>query len=185
MSQDNIYTALFRFHTIVGSIPMNSRNPYFSSRYASLSDIQKCIQHPLQQCNLLVVHQLLENDSMTTSIVHAPTGGSISSTFKLHIKGNDSQAWGSAITYAKRYAIGAMLNLCIDPDDDGNASSGKTKQSQNNRPAVLDVDDNNWEKAVQFIRGGGTVSAIENKYTLTAEAKVQLSQLQGLLEKVK
>ena len=30
------------------------------------------------------------------------------------------QAWGSAITYAKRYAIGALLNLCIDEDDDGN-----------------------------------------------------------------
>jgi hypothetical protein len=177
MSQDNIYTALFRFHTIVGSIPMNSRNPYFSSRYASLSDVLKSIQHPLQQCNLLIVHQLLENDSMTTSVVHAPTGGSISSTFKLHIKGSDSQAWGSAITYAKRYAIGAMLNLCIDPDDDGNASSGKTKQVQSSSTAVLEVGDDNWAKAVHFIRNGGTVSAIEKKYNLTAAAKAKLENI--------
>lgn len=176
MSQENIYTAVFRFHTIVSSIPMNSRNPYFSSRYASLTDILKNIQQPLQQCNLLIVHQLGENNTMTTSIVHPPTGGSISSTFNLHIKGNDSQAWGSAITYAKRYAIGALLNLCIDPDDDGNASSSRTSAQQSK--AQLDINSPKWHEALSFVQNGGSISSIEKKYNITARAKAQLEKAQ-------
>lgn len=37
---------------------------------------------------------------------------------------DDPQAVGSAITYMRRYALGAVLGLNIDNDDDGNAASG-------------------------------------------------------------
>jgi hypothetical protein len=36
---------------------------------------------------------------------------------------NDPQGLGSAITYQRRYSLGAVLGLNIDNDDDGNATS--------------------------------------------------------------
>ena len=51
---------------------------------------------------------------------------------------NTPQGMGSAITYARRYSLSAMLGLAADDDDDGNAASGQqaaqrqTEQRQTN-----------------------------------------------------
>ena len=84
----------------------------------------------------------------------------------MHIKGSDSQAWGSAITYAKRYAIGALLNLCIDEDDDGNANKSKPTLSNDKIPDIA-----KWIKD-----GKGTIQQIERKYNLTSNQRKQLTQ---------
>jgi hypothetical protein len=38
---------------------------------------------------------------------------------QLLLSKNDAQGQGSAITYARRYALCAVLNLVADDDDDG------------------------------------------------------------------
>ena len=43
----------------------------------------------------------------------------------MHPTKNTPQDLGSAITYQRRYAVGAILSLNIDEDDDGNNSSGR------------------------------------------------------------
>lgn len=170
MDNQTIHTALFKFHTLIGTISKSSSNPFFKSKYASLPDILKAISQPLLECGLIIIHQLGENDTMQTSIVHCKTGASITSTFKLHIKGDDSQAWGSAITYAKRYAIGALLNLCIDKDDDGNASS-----SHRTNKRILQGTDL-FAKAVAFLQDGGSMEAIQRKYIISNTTKNELIQ---------
>tara|TARA_R100001594_G_C3996734_1_gene253695 strand:- start:38 stop:571 length:534 start_codon:yes stop_codon:yes gene_type:complete len=166
---NTIYTALYMFHGLIETIEMTSSNPFFKSKYASLPDIQRAIAGPLRDAGLILVHQLGENDTMTTSVIHCSTGTSISSSFSLHIKGDDSQAWGSAITYAKRYAIGALLNLCIDKDDDGNASSGRAKKGT--KPQ-LKMNSDAFLKARQWYKEGkGTLSQIKQKYALTSEVE--------------
>ena len=168
-NNNTIYTALFHFHGLVETIEMTSSNPFFKSKYASLPDIQRAIAGPLRDTGLILVHQLGEHDTMTTSIVHVSTGEKIESTFSLHIKGDDSQAWGSAITYAKRYAIGALLNLCIDKDDDGNASSGRVKKGS--KPQ-LKMNSDAFLKARQWYKEGkGTLSQIKQKYALTSDVE--------------
>lgn len=169
-TEQTIYTALFTFHGLIETISMTSTNPFFKSRYASLTDIQKAIAAPLRDSGLVIIHQLGIDDTMTTSLIHCATGESISSTFSLHIKGDDSQAWGSAITYAKRYAIGALLNLCIDADDDGNASSGRAKSKTKTKPTkpLLEIDSEKFIKARAWLREGqGTIAQIKEKYRLT------------------
>ena len=169
-TEETIYTALFTFHGLIETISMTSTNPFFKSKYASLTDIQKAIAGPLRDSGLIIIHQLGEQDTMTTSLIHCATGSSISSTFSLHIKGDDSQAWGSAITYAKRYAIGALLNLCIDADDDGNASSGKTKTRTKSAPGkeTLTIDSDKFIKARAWLQAGqGSIKRLKEKYHLT------------------
>jgi len=165
MTTETIYTALLQFHSNVRTINKGSINPFFGSKYAALADIQRAIAQPLQDCGLIIVHQLGENDTMNSSIIHCESGEQIKSTYRLHIKGSDSQAWGSAITYAKRYAIGALLNLCIDVDDDGNANKSKP-----NLPNDKIADIAKWLKD-----GKGTIQQIERKYNLTTNQRKQLT----------
>ena len=165
MTTETIYTALYKFHSSVRTIHKGSINPFFGSKYATLADIQKSIAQPLQDAGLIIVHQLGENDTMHSSVIHCESGQQIQSTYKLHIKGSDSQAWGSAITYAKRYAIGALLNLCIDEDDDGNANKSKPNLPNEKIPDIA-----KWIKD-----GKGTLQQIERKYNLTTSQRKQIT----------
>ena len=103
-----LFKAIHKFHQSRTVVKMTAVNPRFKSKYASLSDIQKATRKPLSEAGLIVVHQLGENDMMTSSLIHVESGQSLSSTYALRCKSSDAQAWGSAITYAKRYALSAL-----------------------------------------------------------------------------
>tara|TARA_R110000824_G_scaffold19663_2_gene75655 strand:- start:1086 stop:1658 length:573 start_codon:yes stop_codon:yes gene_type:complete len=185
-----VYKSIYKFHSLLGIISKEAENPFFRSKYASLPHILKAIQKPLQDSGLIIIHKLTD-DKMETNIIHAETGEMIVSSFVLAMKGTDSQAWGSAITYAKRYSIGAMLNLTIDEDDDGNGSSDPRKDKQSSvskgTPRGND-DDKQWlsqegeqfDKALQFIREGGSVAEIRQKYKVSKKVATSLEE-QGII----
>ena len=57
---------------------------------------------------------------------------------------NDPQGQGSVITYMRRYALGAVLGLNIDVDDDANTASGLTGSKASNvvrKASNAEVDD--------------------------------------------
>lgn len=136
MSKDNIYTALLRFSRLVGIVTKDATNPFHKNKYADLSTIQRTVEPHLAETGLVIFHLMGEGDTMSTVVLHAESGTDIRSTYNLHCAGDKSQDWGSAITYAKRYALGCMLNLCIDVDDDGNRSSGYSNQRQPSAPTA-------------------------------------------------
>jgi hypothetical protein len=139
MSKDNIYTALLRFSRLVGIVTKDATNPFHQNKYADLSTIQRTVEPHLAETGLLIFHLMGEGDTMSTVVLHAESGTELRSTYNLHCSGDKSQDWGSAITYAKRYALGCMLNLCIDVDDDGNKSSGYSNQRQPSAPPAEPV----------------------------------------------
>ena len=57
---------------------------------------------------------------------------------RLVMSRDDAQGYGSAMTYARRYAIMGMLGLVADADDDGNAASkpppSRSKATREARP---------------------------------------------------
>jgi hypothetical protein len=72
-----------------------------------------------------------EAPTLVYELIHAESGEAIAGEMPLMIGDNPtSQALGSAITYARRYALTAVLNLVADEDDDGAASQsyGRTAQ---------------------------------------------------------
>jgi hypothetical protein len=72
-----------------------------------------------------------EAPTLVYELIHAESGEAIAGEMPLMIGENPtSQALGSAITYARRYALTAVLNLVADEDDDGAAaqSYGRTAQ---------------------------------------------------------
>jgi hypothetical protein len=57
---------------------------------------------------------------------HAQSGEKVGGVMPLLLTKQDPQGLGSALTYARRYSLCAVLNLVADDDDDGNTASQKT-----------------------------------------------------------
>ena len=118
-----ISKALCEFQKRVGKIKKTSDNPFFKSKYASLADILDVVQTPLSECGLSIIQMPIEENKLQTVLIHT-SGEYISSTYVMRPVKQDPQSIGSCITYQRRYAIGAILCLNIDEDDDGNKASG-------------------------------------------------------------
>ncbi|MDD5050979.1 MAG: ERF family protein [Candidatus Pacebacteria bacterium] len=110
----------------------DSNNPFFKSKYADLAAVITAIKEPLSKNGLSYV-QMVEHDTepstsaiVTTMLMHV-SGEWLSGSMKITPVKNDPQGMGSAITYARRYALQAMVGLAAD-DDDGNAASGNNNQ---------------------------------------------------------
>lgn len=98
-------------------------NPHFRSKYADLGAVWEACRGPLSK-NGLSIMQLPRADHATveveTIILHE-SGEWISDTLALVASKQDAQGIGSAITYARRYALMAAVGIAPE-DDDGNAA---------------------------------------------------------------
>ena len=95
----------------------------------------------------------------------------------LHQKGMQvPQQFGSASSYAKKYALGNLL--LIDDTQDADASN---KHDSDIKVADL-VDDKKWlnkntpefSKSIEYLKSGGNIEAIEKKYKLAKAVKDEL-----------
>lgn len=104
----------------------DATNPAFKSKYADLAAVWEAVRGPLAEHGFGVIQApQFEGDTMflETTLLHA-SGEIMISRYPLRPVKQDPQGFGSAITYAKRYALSAMLGVVADEDDDGNAASG-------------------------------------------------------------
>jgi hypothetical protein len=178
-SIQNLTQGLAKFHTLVGKISKDAANPFFKKNYASLPHIITEVSEPLEKAGL-VITQFPNGDGLTTMLIHAETGEYISATYTLQVvRQNDPQAQGSAISYARRYAITSILNLAIS-DDDGEAASRPVRQAQ----AVVKTKptDEQFAYIVRYLNGTDAqkkqAKEALSKYILTQD---QQDTLDGLL----
>lgn len=116
--------ALCEFQAAVEKIRKKETNPFFKSKYASLSDILDVIRQPLADNGLSFVQFPSGKYGLDTMLLHT-SGEWISESYQMEPTKHDPQGAGSVITYQRRYALGAILGLNIDVDDDANAASEK------------------------------------------------------------
>jgi hypothetical protein len=113
------------------NVGKSSANPFFSSTYADLDAITKSVR-PVYAKHELSFSQapwFIDGiDVLLTTLMHS-SGQWMRSVKKIDPVPDKSgnitpQAVGSALTYARRYALSGMANLAqTDDDDDGNAAS--------------------------------------------------------------
>jgi len=120
----NIAIALCNFQGAVETIKKGEVNPFFKSKYASLADILNVIRQPLADNGLSFVQFPKGKYGLETMLLHI-SGDWLSESYEMVPTKNDPQGAGSVITYQRRYALGAILGLNIDEDDDGNKGSVK------------------------------------------------------------
>jgi len=185
--------ALAKFHSIVGKIKKDAKNPFFKSSYASLSHILDEIAEPLQISGL-VISQFPDGDSLTTMLIHAETGQYLSASYTMPVaKQNDPQALGSSISYARRYSITSILNLSITDDDAEGAMGRKGGQTLYMGKPVTNTEEDprpwlnsgpNLNKAMEYLRTGkGSIEEIEKKYRLNKEVRASLQLIIDTLNK--
>lgn len=103
----------------------DANNPHFKTKYADLASVWDAIRGPLTSNGLSVVQLLRSTQGgveVETILMHS-SGQQISDVFAVPATKNDAQGYGSAATYARRYALMAMVGVAPE-DDDGNAAVG-------------------------------------------------------------
>ncbi len=93
----------------------------YSYRYADLAGILAAVQPVLTAHELAVLALPDTQDgqpALTTRLVHA-SGQWVEATTELLVAQDTPQGRGSAITYARRYALTALLGIAAEDDDDG------------------------------------------------------------------
>jgi hypothetical protein len=121
-SPQTLWTALAAATASFPAIQLDSVNPHFRSRYSSLAALQGAVKPALQRHGLLLHYDSRYADGVlhvSAILQHVPTGESISATAPVPLAKNDPQGAGSAITYGRRYALGMLLGLVAEEDDDG------------------------------------------------------------------
>lgn len=108
----------------------NNKAKKDGTKYADLSSVVAATRPALTSNGLAVTQEPLEAPEgwvkVRTVLLHE-SGEERSSVLMLPCTQKTPQAYGSAITYARRYSYSSMVGVVADEDDDGNAASGKTE----------------------------------------------------------
>ena len=130
--------SLLKAQAEIRNPPKDSINPHFKSRYADLATVRDCVVPVLVKHGLSVVQLPCDLDgspALTTVLVHQ-SGEYFETTIRLHPVKQDPQGVGSALTYARRYALQSLVCIAAEDDDDGNAASQPSGQRQQNPQAA-------------------------------------------------
>lgn len=125
-SPSGLLEAIAAVHREVGPLPKDSENPHFHSRFTSLGTLIEKTDDALERHGLIwTTRPVWISDAQMPGLYyelnHQASGDVLEGQMPLpgveHMQG-----FGSAITYARRYALQAVFNLVGDEDDDGNSS---------------------------------------------------------------
>jgi len=109
--------------------PKNKINPFFNSAYADLESVIESIKGPFLKHGLSFVQVTgyeAEKLTLTTVLMHK-SGQWISGSYPVVTQKNDPQSLGSAVSYAKRYSLSAVLGVATGDDDDGEGAMDRKK----------------------------------------------------------
>ena len=125
--------ALSKVQGSIEAATKGTENTFFKSKYADLRAVWEVCRKPLAGNGLSVTQAPITHiDNGTvfvgveTQIMHT-SGQWQRSTLLLKPAKIDPQGMGSAITYARRYALAAVIGI-YQEDDDGNAASQPEKK---------------------------------------------------------
>lgn len=130
--QENIYTALLKFQQLNIGVAKAGNNPAFHSKYMQLDDVLEAVTASLNQLGVLIIQSPGEQ-GVTTRLISVADASEVTG-FIPYTNTADAQKLGGCITYARRYALVAMLNLGAEDDDGQTASVQQTAPAQQTAP---------------------------------------------------
>lgn len=123
---DGIASALVKAQKQIQAAHKDGKNPHFKSKYATIEAVWDACRDALNSSGLAVTQTVEVGEYgplLKTTLLHV--GGQIitSECPLLNPKG-DMQGLGSAITYARRYSLAALVGV-VQEDDDGQSATTK------------------------------------------------------------
>jgi hypothetical protein len=85
------------------------------------------------------------------------------------------QKFGSASSYGKKYALGNLLLIDDTQDADATNNHGKEVKTETTDDLKwLNKNTPEFNKAIEYLKAGGSIATIENKYKLAKTVKDEL-----------
>jgi hypothetical protein len=171
-AQDKVLAALLAFHKEPVSITKDRTVPVGGGRtrsYTTLDEIIAKTKPALAKHGLMLI-QSLAGPEVITQLLHVSGQFIASKVGFIPMQGNNTNALqnaGGGLTYLKRYAISALLNLNADEDTDADDSQA----------AVLPhLPESKMQEVALFLANGGKIEQVLAKYQITAQQRKQLTE---------
>lgn len=193
-----LFEALAKVQSEMKPAVLDKQNPHYNSWYASLSSCREACQEPMGKHNVAYTQPVFWFDGhyyIRTMIVHGSEW--LASTLKLTLSKQDMQGLGSAITYAKRYALSATIGIVDTDDDDGNEAVNIVKVPPKHRqepPRVAPPQQTKFSpapkpttvespKPVQAnLLGDSTASPLDNLIDTVEQRGIPYQEMPGIIK---
>lgn len=122
---NEIAAALAKAQAEIQNPRFDSVNPHFKSKFASLAAVRNAIVPVLAKNGIAVLQDLSVGEGgvlCKTMLLHSSGQSITMSPLFMPAMKLDAQGFGSAATYARRYALLSTAGVAGEPDDDGNAA---------------------------------------------------------------
>lgn len=182
----HIAAALNKAQAEMSGAKKGANNPFFKSKYADMNSVVDAVRIPF--CNNGLSYSqfpiMQDNKVGVETILMHESGEWMSDILVLPMVKQDPQAAGSAITYAKRYALQSIAGIPSE-DDDGNAASSQkqpVKQSSQNTNWYNSFENDKQFMLVDIQNGAKTADMIiselkANGFAVSNQVADQIKQL--------
>lgn len=161
MEKSNLALALSKAQGTMSGAKKDSANPFFKSKYADLTSVWEACREALSKNEIAVFQKTGFVDGMfgvITKLQHS-SGEFEEGFFPVAVPVTaKAQEMGSAVTYARRYALAAMVGVAPEDDDGNAAQSSKEGQKQFTRDDADQIT--------------GLINAVQTAKTLEALSKI-------------
>lgn len=160
----------------------DAKNPFFKSEYVPLENVAEAITQTATKYGLAFSQYATttENGNVSVGTIVFHESGEYIEYPPLILKPENTkpQSIGSAITYAKRYALSAIFGITSDKDDDGNNANGNgenqkqpqkrnQKQAPQNEPNVHEIVEKYVQKIEELgVKRADVVEYVCNKHNV-------------------
>ena len=133
----------------------SANNPHFKTKYADLTSVIEAIKPALVANGLFFTQNPRPHEKgveIETILHHA--GGETFSLGSLFVPAdkNNAQGFGSALTYARRYALVTAFGVPVE-DDDGNAASAPAPRQQ---ATPSPINEEQWAEVTALMQATNT-----------------------------
>lgn len=158
----------------------DAENPAFKQggkaiKYADLTAVIAAIKPALIRNGLFFTQHPVPSEggvTVETHLHHAGGEHMMLGALFVPANKNDAQGFGSALTYARRYALVTAFGVPVE-DDDGNAAArGQSRNGAVSPDAANPITDEQWAKIVSLCQATGTQGDEVKKHIGAANLKV-------------
>ncbi len=130
--------AMLEVQKAVNPASKDKFNDFTKSKYATLNSVMEACGEALIDAGIWVTQYPVPVDGgnghllgLVTKLVHAESGEWQASLLVMPLPKNDPQGYGSALTYARRYGLSALVGIVTEDDDANEASRIPQRGMQN------------------------------------------------------
>lgn len=150
-------------------VAKDAENSFVKSKYATLNAVMNACRELLLANGVWVSQYPVPVESgclgLVTKLMHAESGEWQGSCMVMPLPKADPQGYGSALTYARRYALVTLVGLVTEADDDAEGAMGRERHGRANQNIDLHqlesqsrVDTRGQQKQVSNQTGGQQTS---------------------------